>query len=342
MTFSRRFAFGTLAFAFACAFAPGCGAKGDDLPARPNNDAATDGAGDGSSGGCSTDDGSQKIASTVAVSSITIFSGNLFWSVFDTSKPLKGIISRWATAGDTPVFEFATRQAQPKGLIATADYLYWYEADGDSNKIVRQDNAAASGSKLVVPKTDSPLGFGLNADSVFAASASGISTYPFEGGAATALNKDLKITSAKAVAVNDSKLVLLSDDDGVVVADTTGKNPSTLQASGTTVGTVVALDDTNAYWLEGSNLRRAPLSGGTPDTLDSGVTAVTTLTSSVVWATYDESIGGIIRTATADGGPKLVVTRKSKITNIAAATSFVYWVEAASDTTYCVMRKPRS
>jgi len=340
MTFSRAFAFSVLALTL------GCGAKGDDIEAPPNKDAAGIDTGD-SGGACATDDGSEKIAtSTVPIASMTATSSNLFWSVYDDSKPLKGIISRWSTDAIGPPIEFATRETKPMGLIGNLDALFWIEADGAAKKVERQANSATSGSKLIVPVGDDPAGFGINGDSVFAALSSGVFSYSLDGGSKSPLTDlNAKVSSAKAVAANSVYVVVLSEDTGVWSADTSGKNPQSIQDSGPTLGSVVVLDDNNAYWLEGasssSKLRRSPLSGGTPDTLDTGVTAVTTNASAVTWAVFDDTIGGIIRTASADGSPKLVLTRKSKITNVAVGGSFVYWAESAGDTSYCIMRKSR-
>ncbi len=355
----RGFAFRTLAFLAAFGSYSGCSPQGEEVSGPPKTDGGpTDGGGDGGGASCSTGDGVEKIGeSKVAVVSMTVGSLYLYWATYDAAAPgYKTQIMKWSTdakPGD-PAAQFTERVEQALDIKYTTDALYLMEKDGSDNKVVRLKHSGG-GSTLVVPTKDKPAAFAVNADNVFAALPDGVSTYPLEGGAGTHLKlivsssppppKELTISDPKAIAVDSSNLAVLSENDGLIMASTSGTGANAVTSSISSLGHVAAMDDTNVYWIEGKKRKKYPVSsGGSPDTLDtSEVQFIAPLSSGIVWSAYDEALGGIVRRAAADAtSPTVVILRKAKVGAVAATSSFVYWVEGAADTGYCIMRKPKS
>jgi len=126
-----------------------------------------------------------------------------------------------------------------------------------------------------------------------------------------------------------------SPNGTISMVSTSGTNSATAVISSLINPTLLAVDSTNVYWIEGSSsyqLKKAPKSGGTPTTLSTGLSspyAIAVDSSSVYWTENVASGGGAVKKVSINGGTVVVLAAGLTYPRgLAIDFLSVYWVES--------------
>jgi hypothetical protein len=253
-----------------------------------------------------------------SVSSIAVDAGNVYWTdqisgIMALPGKELGTVMKVPVIGGTAI-TLASGQAYPSGILPDATGVYWTTFSFASTPpvaTVTRVSSSGGAPALVFSLTSAEIeSIAVTADAVY-------------------------LTSQTTSANPDGSVTTVSLSDGT--SDTI--------ASGLSMPGRILLDATNVYWADlgdagpmGGSLMKAPLRGGTPTALVSGIapTDIAVDATSIYWS--DSAQRAVMTVPLAGGAPTMLVSWSSSFVGaIAVDDTSVYWTAYMDGT---VMKAP--
>jgi hypothetical protein len=256
---------------------------------------------------------------------VAVRNGQVYWTEDNGS----GAVMTVPVDGGTPV-ALATGQSYPYGIVATATDVYWatYHAQIAGGTVM---DAPLDGGAPVAIATNlsGPQYVTANAQGVFWNAENTGGGVLFAGGGV----QTYAIAGATYLASNDTTVFwsVPPDVDSLSIASGV---PATFAAG--QYPEAIAVDSSYVYWVNDGDavgITRAPLDGGAPVSLVTGLTSPTYLAvddTNLYWTSVN---GGLVMKLPLAGGPPVVLAHgQNGPWTVAVDDTSVYWTNSAEGT----------
>jgi hypothetical protein len=143
---------------------------------------------------------------------------------------------------------------------------------------------------------------------------------------------DAELVNPTALGISDTRMMWASND-ALKVATLLGQDPVPVVPS-QNGASLLAVDDTNVYWSDGSTIQQAPIRGGAAITLvtEQGVSSIAIDATSVYWTVGLES--SVWKIPIGGGTPTAIATGQSDAGGVAVdGASAYYWSDDGQSST---------
>jgi hypothetical protein len=219
----------------------------------------------------------------------------------------------------------AANQPFPIGLLTDGAYVYWGDANSGQ---VRRAPVGTTGADVTLA-TPAPSCLAANATTLFWVSQSGVvQSMAKSGGTVTNVATGAP-GNALACAVDASRVYFVAPGK-VGAAPIAGGSVTTLATSPQPF--MLAIDATNAYWLEqsgsGGSLRTVPLAGGPVVSLYAGLNSAGGLVvdSGNIYFTEGSSVARRVLRVPVAGGAPVELASGGYAYGLAVDATYVYWL----------------
>jgi hypothetical protein len=173
--------------------------------------------------------------------------------------------------GDARQLDGWRSQGSTIGFAVDGDTIYWGHSAGSGGALNRT-NGVDGTTVALVPNVSSPVGLATSGDSAFYVTVGGVFSVPAGGGAPVNL-VDQRVADGGWLAVSRPSRTLVASlaGSGVTAIDLAGGRSTTLTDA---AAKDVTTDGDFAFWIDaaGGRIAKAPIAGGTPTTVASGLT----------------------------------------------------------------------
>jgi len=212
---------------------------------------------------------------------IAVEGSNVYWAETQANGGPPGYVMQTSTGGGTAT---VLASGAPCSVAVDATSIYWMDGctafDGGNpiGSVMKEPigggaaTTLASGQTLPASAAYAPIGFAVDATSVYWTTSDSVLKVSTGGGTVITLASGQTFPGWSTALAVDATSVYWTTSDSVMKVSTAGGAPSAL-ASGQSfyaAGQQLAVDGTSAYWLSGGSVIKVSAAGGTPTVLVSG------------------------------------------------------------------------